>query len=168
MDDAKNKGGRPRAIPRVPVELRTKVIELARAGHALEVVAEYLDIGRSTLFGALARAEEARERRNAGEELSPDDQAELDFCSVLRSVRAEVAMKHETKQQAGGPDWKASAWLLERRYPDVYSARSKTEITGADGGPVNINAAVVILPELDNAGGSLAPEPRAADPVSGE
>ena len=35
-------------------------------------------------------------------------------------------------------DWRAAAFLLERRFPDDYGKRS--EITGKDGGPVKVEA----------------------------
>ncbi len=33
------------------------------------------------------------------------------------------------------PDWRAASWWLERRYPDEYG-RTRTEVTGADGGTI--------------------------------
>lgn len=35
-------------------------------------------------------------------------------------------------------DWRADAWLLERRNPQTYGKVWRTEVTGADGGPVQI------------------------------
>lgn len=32
--------------------------------------------------------------------------------------------------------WQAAAWYLERRYPELYAPRYRTELTGKDGGPV--------------------------------
>lgn len=37
---------------------------------------------------------------------------------------------------ASGRSWQAAAWLLERRYRDLFSLR--TEVTGAEGGPVEM------------------------------
>ena len=35
-------------------------------------------------------------------------------------------------------DWRAAAFILERRFPDDYGKRS--EVTGKDGGPVKVEA----------------------------
>ena len=32
--------------------------------------------------------------------------------------------------------WQAAAWLLERAYPEEYSLRTRTEISGVHGGPI--------------------------------
>lgn len=51
-----------------------------------------------------------------------DDGAKV---SVTESVRVK-----KTKS------WQALAWLLERRMPGEYARVSRTEVTGADGGPI--------------------------------
>lgn len=43
-------------------------------------------------------------------------------------------------------DWKADAWLLERTQPNDFRARTTTEVTGAEGGPLQI-AAVPLQPD---------------------
>jgi len=35
--------------------------------------------------------------------------------------------------------WQAAAWKLERRYPDKYGRRTRHEVTGAEGGPVELD-----------------------------
>ena len=47
--------------------------------------------------------------------------------SVTESVRVK-----KTKS------WQALAWLLERRMPGEYARVSRTEVTGADGGPIEL------------------------------
>lgn len=42
--------------------------------------------------------------------------------------------------------WQAGAWLLERLHPEEFVVRTKSEVTGANGGP--IQAAIAIPPEL--------------------
>lgn len=34
------------------------------------------------------------------------------------------------------PDWKASAWRLERKFPKRWGMHHKVELTGAEGGPI--------------------------------
>lgn len=47
------------------------------------------------------------------------------FQSLVRTVKT-----------AAKKDWRAASWILERRDPDAWSRR--TEVTGADGGPVAV------------------------------
>lgn len=43
----------------------------------------------------------------------------------------------ETEKYAP-PDWRAAAWWLERALPDRWKTANRTELTGADGGPVQV------------------------------
>jgi hypothetical protein len=43
-------------------------------------------------------------------------------------------------------DWKAGAWLLERRHPRRWGRLDRSELTGANGGPVQVAAQVVEIP----------------------
>lgn len=135
-------GGRPKAIARIPDDKRALAIELARAGRPLELIADKLRISRDTLHAVRVRAREALARKEAGEALSVEDETELEFVLSLNEARADRAFSlHDTVQSGGGKDgvdWRSSAWLLERVHPDVYGSRSKTEITGAEGGPVQV------------------------------
>lgn len=58
-----------------------------------------------------------------------------DGSPVLHVVGRTVVVK-KRKQKA----WQANAWLLERKLPDQYARVTKTELTGADGGPVEIES----------------------------
>lgn len=164
--------GRPRAIARVPEGKRAKVVELARKGRPLDLIADYLGISRETLRNATTRAREALARQEAGETLSDEDASELAFVAALHVARAERSFELQDGVEAGGgkdgADWRALAWSLERMQPEVFGTRSKTEISGPEGGPVSVHAAVVVLPPLDDAGSAVAAEPRTADSVSGE
>lgn len=132
--------GQPRAIARVPESKRAKVLELTRKGRPLDLIADLLGISRETIRNATARARDALARQEAGEVLSDEDAAELEFVSALLAARAERAFELQDGVEAGGGevDWRALAWSLERMQPDVYGSRSRTEITGAEGGPVQI------------------------------
>lgn len=41
------------------------------------------------------------------------------------------------------PDWKAAAWMLERRFRDEYGTQRNIEISGAGGGPIEVEVATV-------------------------
>ena len=46
-------------------------------------------------------------------------------------------------------DWKASAWYLARRWPEEFAERQKHEVTGANGGAIQTEAAVTITTDLE-------------------
>jgi hypothetical protein len=63
--------------------------------------------------------------------------------------------------EQGGKDWKAHAWLLERRYKEFMKPEHrKVELTGKDGGPIAIDSVsrmsdaqlAAALAEADDAG----------------
>lgn len=39
-------------------------------------------------------------------------------------------------QNAAKQTWQASAWWLERKYPEEFAARQRHELTGKNGGPI--------------------------------
>ena len=58
------------------------------------------------------------------------------FATLYRA-RADSAMRLVSQITLQAPtDWRAAAFLLERRFPDDYGKRS--EVTGKDGGPVKV------------------------------
>lgn len=144
--------GQPRAIARVPESKRAKVLELARKGRPLDLIADLLGISRETIRNATARARDALARQEAGEALSDEDAAELEFVSALLAARAERAFELQDGVEAGGgkdgADWRALAWSLERMQPDVFGTRMRTEVTGAEGGPVQVEgrAPAIFIP----------------------
>lgn len=62
--------------------------------------------------------------------------------TYLDSLRVEIEDAARTKERDA---WKAAAWLLERRDPDRWKQRTASELTGKEGGPVQV-ATVVRFP----------------------
>ena len=57
-----------------------------------------------------------------------------EFFDAVSRAKADSAMRLVSQITLQAPtDWRAAAFLLERRFPDDYGKRS--EVTGKDGGP---------------------------------
>lgn len=70
-----------------------------------------------------------------------------DFCKALRHSEA-IAMQRLVGriQAAGEADWKASAWMLEKRFPDEFGKPQRVEHSGPEGKP--IEALAIVEPEV--------------------
>lgn len=87
-----------------------------------------------------------------------DDQKQLkiEFLDMLTRAEGDSAMRHMSTimQAAAQGDWKAAAWALERRWPHHYG-KEVVELTGKDGGPVEISR---IEKELSDLAAQVASE----------
>ena len=61
-----------------------------------------------------------------------------EFCDAVERAKADSALRLVSQITLQAPaDWRAAAFMLERRFPDDYGRR--TEVTGKDGGPVKVD-----------------------------
>lgn len=91
-----------------------KVAELVAAvetGVSIESACAMVGIHRSTWY-------EWRER--------PEIEARLDRALAVAESRLLDSIR-----EAGRDDWRASAWILERRYPETWSKRSEVQAAGS-------------------------------------
>lgn len=59
-----------------------------------------------------------------------------------------VQLIAKIQKAANDGNWQAAAWMLERRDPQNYGRTMRTQVTGADGGPVQMAAQVVVVPAI--------------------
>mgnify|MGYP006275736359 CR=1 FL=1 len=76
-----------------------------------------------------------------------------DFPEFLEAVKeaegaGRVQLIAKIQKAANDGNWQAAAWMLERRDPQNYGRTMRTQVTGADGGPVQMAAQVVVVPAL--------------------
>ncbi len=75
--------------------------------------------------------------QNRGEnESAPEEYRQ--FCQLLRRSQAVAMQVHLSviHQAAGRGDWRASAWMLERRHPEDFARPQKFEHSGPGGKPL--------------------------------
>lgn len=69
-----------------------------------------------------------------------------DFVAACERAKADWAAK-AVERVTKSKDWRAAAWLLERRVKEFEPPRFRQELSGPSGGDITFAAAVVILPD---------------------
>lgn len=100
---ARHKAARPRGRPRVTTPaVRKQILMILRLGLSRNDAADANGIGRSTLSECIA-----------------SDEA---FAEQVKKAEAAGKVRHMRKLGAAKA-WQASAWFLERKYPDEYGRK---------------------------------------------
>lgn len=120
--------GRPTKLTQETID---KICLAIRAGNYAKIAAQMAGIGESTYYEWLGIAKE------------PD--CDVLFTELAESIQraeadAEVAAVALIRQAANNGTWQAAGWLLERKNGERWGRNDKIrqEITGADGGPIEL------------------------------
>ena len=108
-------------------EVLIRLIEAIRAGNYIYTACAYAGIHKDTYYEWLEKAKH------------PDASPLLNRLSdEVEKARAEAEMRNvlNIQRAAGGGTWQASAWWLERSFPDRWGR--KTEILGPNQGPLQV------------------------------
>ena len=124
-------------------ERTERLLEAIRAGNYRITACQYAGIAKQTLRNWIAIAQgpdappEYIDFLAALEKAEADAEA-YDLALIRNAARGE---KDETGEYTVKPQWQAAAWRLERKNPERWGRRdaTKIELTGADGGPVDMN-----------------------------
>lgn len=165
-----------------------RLADLVRLGHYLESAAALVGVGRTSFYRWLAEGARLRESPPARPS-SPErrlmafhERIEAAAAQSEHSGLAAIAMagtqrqtSHVTTTTASPdgttvvtrtedrpPDWRATAWRMERRFGRRWALQAAVELSGPEGGPVpvTVSASDVL--------GKLAElrEARAAEPIT--
>lgn len=101
--------------PKLTPELAREAIRLVQNGASNSDVISYLGVAESTFYAWLR---------------DPQNDAQVELAQGLKKAETERKLWHLQRihKAAEEGDWKASAWYLERRYPNEYARTQR--ITG--------------------------------------
>ena len=115
--------GRPSKLTPQVQEL---IVDGITAGLTYRLSCERAGIFPSTFYAWIERGERQAKGRYQ------------DFAEAVARAKSDSALRLVSQITLAAPkDWRAAAFMLERRFPDDYGRR--TELTGKDGGPVKVD-----------------------------
>lgn len=105
-----------------------KVVEAVKMGATYELAAGYAGISEALFYEWL--------------------KGKVEFLEAVKAAEGVAAMVWLAKIEKAASEgaWQAAAWKLERRYPHAYGRNvTQMEVTGKDGGPIEVNDARAAL-----------------------
>lgn len=111
-------------------EMQERIIEGLESGLHQESACARAGIGKTTFYRWMNRGES-------------DDEADVDYRNFRHAVeRARAKPEAEALEavKAAWRDgtWQAAAWFLERSHPHKYGRINRTEVSGPEGKPVQV------------------------------
>lgn len=126
MSDVYAPKGRPSLLTEGRAE---KILAMVKQGHFLRVAATANGISQRTIQRWLARGEEADDRLNSGQPITPDDERYWHFWQDIRTAEADAeieALDNIRAAWATQPQW--AAWFLERKRPAEWGRRTEVAV----------------------------------------
>lgn len=114
---------------KLTAETKDKFLHAIRLGASYEIACGFAGITYQTYLNWKEKAAQ------------PENAAFFDFFEDITRAESEAAVHWLTlveKHATDDPKW--AIWKLERRYPKDYGQRTRTELTGADGGAIRVQA----------------------------
>lgn len=125
-----------RYVTKFTPELGDKVCDAVRAGNYMETAAAFAGVHKDTFYEwqKVGRAAQAKTGR-----LTALEQQLADWVAQLEQALAQAEVRDlAIIGKAAETQWQAAAWRLERKSPDRFGRRQRVEMTGADGGPLEV------------------------------
>ena len=150
----KSNAGRPTKLTK---EVQDRICHLLRYGNYVETAAAACGITKTILYSWMKRGAEHKAPRMYKEFLDAIEEAmaegeNRDLVNIERAASGSPAVFDNNGnqiRQERKSNWTASAWRLERRHPTRWGHLQKLELTGKNGGPVEIDE-VALDREINN------------------
>jgi len=128
------KAGRPVLLNEDKMKAITDLLE---RGNTYTASAKAVGINPATLSQWVRKG---KELQMLSRELDTTEQLFVEFSLAVEKARAVAEVRAVEKiRQAGDSSWQAAAWYLERANPQDWGLVRRTEITGAEGGAIQID-----------------------------
>ena len=121
-------------------EMIAELTSVVGAGNYLDDAARYVGIGERTLFQWLSRGREALEQAEGDlDAVEPREKVFAQLVQALEKARSRAVVRSVALvQKAAESNWQAAAWYLERTNPKKWGRHETYEVTGADGGAIQV------------------------------
>lgn len=133
-----------RQAPTVNDERVKVLINSLKNGAYVETACAYSGIGTSSVYRWIERGKAEDERLQNGDTPNPEETPYWEIWDAIEKARSEAMLRNitliQTAAQSGS--WQAAAWFLERTNPKLYGRRNYNELTGADGGALEVALSV--------------------------
>lgn len=117
------------------------IVDFLERGNTFTATAKAVSINPVTLAQWIKRG---RELSMLNRELDEQERMFVDFSMAVEKARAMAEIRALEKiRQAGDSSWQAAAWYLERANPQEWGLVRRTEVTGADGGAIQVDVEAV-------------------------
>lgn len=130
--------GRPVKLTK---KLQEEILKVIRSGNYIETACAYVGINKSTFYDWLKKGARELDRVEANPRASvtKDMRKYVDFSQEIDSALAYAEIRDVAIiGKAAEENWQASAWRLERKFPDRWGRKDKyaLEHSGREGGAI--------------------------------
>lgn len=130
-----------------PVTVADRIVEHLLRGSYLETAAAAAGVARETLNAWLRGAAEAGAALHRGDRITAAQRRLMEFSHAIDQAQAEAEQADLSRLDllADGKDpavaLRAVQWRMERRRPKRWGPRAALELTGPDGGAIQVDTA---------------------------
>lgn len=112
--------------------VQERIIQALQAGNYVETAARYAGVAPTTFYRWMEQGEQ-----------DGANPLYREFRDAVESARAQAEVRSIAliQQAAQNGTWQAAAWFLERSHPHRWGRFQRTEVSGRDGGPVEVDVA---------------------------
>jgi len=118
-------------------ELLDRLEKALASGNYVETACAYVGISRAVYYHWLAEAAKPRAKKIYLDFLDTVERAKA--VAEIRNVQIVQAAAQGDAANEQDPDWRAATWFLERAYPRKWGRHERVELSGAEGGPINVS-----------------------------
>jgi hypothetical protein len=133
VPQVKNKGGRPTKLTE---EITENLCLGIKNGLPVMVVCHKLRISTGTFYRWMARHQGFAADIKAAQAEFQEQMSGV----ILRAALGAKSSLVDGKGKIG--QWQAAAWQLERQFPEIWGRREAHELTGPNGGPIQLEHGV--------------------------